>query len=222
MRNKKLISLLVFFVLAAFFLSGKTVIKDVEYFKGEDFVQLHFATDSIIPIPDLFYPIEDNFKFIVMRIEDVTFKGKNEKYFFNSPVIKEIELKSRDNNLDVEIKLKDKVSYRVFSNRNGLYIEFPVVQDETKTVVASVPEKKKETIPAETKAEPKTFKTEKISEYPGKGVLKNVRFEEREGDVLRFGIALSNKVNYKVIPIENTPARLAIDLQNVRSKKIRK
>ncbi|MEN8223561.1 MAG: secretin N-terminal domain-containing protein, partial [Acidobacteriota bacterium] len=222
MRNKKLISLLVFFVLTTFFLNGKTVIKGVEYFKGDDFVQLHFATDSIIPIPDLFYPIEDNFKFVVMRIEDVTFEGKNEKYFFNSPVIKEIELKSREKNLDVEIKLKDKVSYRVFSNRNGLYIEFPVLKQETATKVAStrVPAKKK--IQPETKTVTKNFQSGNITGYPGNGVLKNVSFEERSGDVLRFGIDLSNKVNYKVIPIKKSPARLAIDLHNVKSKKISK
>lgn len=222
MRNKKLILLLVFFVLAAFFLNGKTVIKDVEYFKGDDFVQLHFATDSIIPIPDLFYPIEDNFKFIVMRIEDVIFEGKNEKYFFNSPIIKEVELKSRDKNLDVEIKLKDKASYRVFSNRNGLYIEFPVLKQETKIKVASLPVPGKKKIRPETKTGMKNFQTRTITGYSGKGVLKNISFEERKGDVLRFGLNLSNKVNYKVIPLEKSPVRLAIDLHNVKSKKIQK
>ncbi len=217
MRNKKLTSILVFFVLVAFFLNGKTVIKGVEYFKGDDFVQLHFATDSIIPIPDLFYPIEDNFKFIVMRIEDVTFEGKNEKYFFNSPIIKEIELKSREKNLDVEIKLKDKASYRVFSNRNGLYIEFPVPKVESKIEAASIPVKTK--VRSKPKKNPGT---EQSTEFSGNGVLRSVSFEERKGSMLRFGIALSNKVNYKVIPLEKTPARLAIDLHNVKSKKINK
>jgi len=220
MRNKKLTSILVFFVLAAFFLNGKTVIKGVEYFKGDDFVQLHFATDSIIPIPDLFYPIEDNFKFIVMRIEDVSFEGKNEKFFFNSPVIKEIELKSREKNLDVEIKLKNKASYRVFSNRNGLYIEFPVPKAESKIELASLPVKKK--IRSKSEKSPKNEKIEKTTGFSENGVLKNVSFEERKGSMLRFGIALSNKVNYKVIPLEKTPARLAIDLHNVKSKKINK
>ncbi|MCK5003774.1 MAG: type IV pilus secretin PilQ [Candidatus Aminicenantes bacterium] len=220
MRTKKLTSILIFFVLVAFFLNGKTVIKGVEYFKGDDFVQLHFATDSIIPIPDLFYPIEDNFKFIVMRIEDVTFEGKNEKYFFNSPVIKEIELKSREKNLDVEIKLKNKASYRVFSNRNGLYIEFPVLKVEPKIEIASLPGKKK--VRSKPEINPKAEKIEKTTGFSGSGVLKNVSFEERKGSMLRFGIALSNKVNYKVIPLEETPARLAIDLHNVKSKKINK
>ncbi len=217
MRNKKLTSVLVFFVLVAFFLNGKTVIKGVEYFKGDDFVQLHFATDSIIPIPDLFYPIEDNFKFIVMRIEDVTFEGNNEKYFFNSPVIKEIELKSRGKNLDVEIKLKNKASYRVFSNRNGLYIEFPVSKVEPKTEIASLSGKKNVTSKPIAKS-----RAEKTTKFSGNGVLRNVKFEERKGSMLRFGIALSSKVNYKVIPLEKTPARLAIDLHNVKSKKINK
>jgi len=222
MRNKKLILLLLFFGLAAFFLSGKTVIKDVEYFKGEDFVQLHFATDSIIPIPDLFYPIEDNFKFIVMRIEDVAFKGKNEKYFFNSPVIKEIELKTREKNLDVEIKLKDKVSYRVFSNRNGLYIEFPITQDPAVKEIAAAPAKKSKKARVQPKKNPLAFKPEKVTGFSGKGVLKTVRLDERSGEMLRFGIVLSNKVNYKVIPLEKKPVRLAIDLHNVKSRKIRK
>ncbi len=221
MRNKKLILIMVFFVVTTFFLNGKTVIKGVEYFKGDDFVQLHFATDSIIPIPDLFYPMEDNFKFIVMRIEDVTFEGKTEKYFFNSPVIKEIELKSREKSLDVEIKLKYRVSSRVFSNRNGLYIEFPVLKDKSKTEVIPTPVRGKKIIPSVTEKK-KEFRTKSVTKYSGKGLLKNVSFEKRKGNVLRFGIALSNKVNYKVIPIEKSPARLAIDLHNVRSAKINK
>ncbi len=222
MRNKNLISFMVFFVLAAFFLNGKTVIKDVEYFKGDDFVQLHFVTDSIIPIPDLFYPIEDNFRLIVMRIDDVVFKGKNEKYFFNSPVIKEIELKSHEKNLDVEIKLKEKVNYRVFSNRNGLYIEFPVLKNKVNSGLLSDLSGKGEKSYSKKVVNKSTKTKQREVLHRGNGTLKNITFEERTGNILRFGIALSDKVKFKVIPIEKSPARLAIDLHNVRSGKIRK
>jgi len=222
MINKKLISLWVLLIITAFFLSGETIIKDVEYFRGNDFVQLHFSTDSIMPIPDLYYPVKDNYRFLVMRIDNAVFKGKNEKYFFNSPVIKEIELKSRDKNLDVEIKLKERATYRIFSNRNGFYIEFPVPKKGAIAKMASSSVKKeKETIPAIAKGS-KDIDVPVSKHYSGSGVLRSVSFKERNGNVLRFGIALSSRVKYNVIPIGRTPARLAIDLHNVKSSKIRK
>ncbi len=210
MKNKKLILLFALIVMVAFFLNGKTIIKNVEYSKGNDFVQLHFPTDSIIPIPDLFYPVEDDYKFLVMRIDNVVFKGKNEKYFFNSPIIKEVELKSRGENLDVEIKLKTKASYRISSNRNGLYIKFPISKNGNKNIIPVTAKKTKD------------FSIRDKKNFSGNGVLKNISFKERSGNVLRFGIVLSNRVKYKTIPIEKSPARLAIDLHNVRASKIRK
>ncbi|MEN8152458.1 MAG: type IV pilus secretin PilQ [Acidobacteriota bacterium] len=212
--NNKTLLLIIILIFTTFFLNGKVVIKDVEYLKGDDFVQLHFKTNSILPIPDLFYPIEDNFKFIVMRIDNVSFVGDTKKYSFNSPVIREIDIKPQDKNVDVEILLREKVNYRVFTNRNGLYIEFPVVK--------SLAGNKGISRPKIIKKVKRTTPEKKNIRFGKNGFIKDVKMDGRVGDIVKFGIELSNPVKFKVIPIENNPARLAIDLPNVRSKKIRK
>lgn len=221
MKNKTL-PLIIILIFTAFFLNGKVVIKDVEYLKGDDFVQLHFMTESIIPIPDLFYPIEDNFKFIVMRIDNVSFSGDTKKYSFNSPVIKEIDIKSQGNNVDVEILLREKVNYRVFSNRNGLYIEFPVVKSLAGSTDINNPVKKKEIKKFADSTKNASGKGVENVRFGKSGKIRNIRMNGRAGDLVKFGIEMSNPVNFKVIPIKSKPARLAIDLPNVRSKKIRK
>ena len=62
-------------------------ISKIEYFPGEDFVQLHMQTDKILPIPDIFYPEKDNLNRLVMRIKDVDFKVESNALTFDSPVI---------------------------------------------------------------------------------------------------------------------------------------
>ncbi|GAG19072.1 unnamed protein product, partial [marine sediment metagenome] len=108
--------------------NAKFSITDVEYLKGEDFIQLHFIANDIIPIPDLFYPYEDNSKLIIMRITNVEFKPAKNNFKFESPVIDTVKITKSKKFVDVKIKLKEKVNYRVFTNREGLYIEFPNVK----------------------------------------------------------------------------------------------
>jgi len=55
-------------------LDARVTINKIEYFPGEDFVQLHMQTDKILPIPDIFYPQKDNLNRLVMRIKAVDFK----------------------------------------------------------------------------------------------------------------------------------------------------
>lgn len=104
---------------------AKFAVTDVEYLKGDDFVQLHFITDAIIPIPDLFYPEEDNARLIVMRIPDVDFVVPKDMFKFDSPVIDTVKVEKKEKFVDVNIKLKEKANYRVFTNQEGLFIEFP-------------------------------------------------------------------------------------------------
>lgn len=104
---------------------AKFAVTDVEYLKGDDFVQLHFITDAIIPIPDLFYPEEDNTRLIVMRIPDVDFVVPKDMFKFESPVIDTVKVEKKEKFVDVSIKLKGKANYRVFTNQEGLFIEFP-------------------------------------------------------------------------------------------------
>ena len=63
-----------FILLSGFLLDARVTISKIEYFPGEDFVQLHMQTDKILPIPDIFYPQKDNLNRLVMRIKDVDFK----------------------------------------------------------------------------------------------------------------------------------------------------
>ena len=104
---------------------AKFAVTDVEYLKGDDFVQLHFITDAIIPIPDLFYPEEDNPKLLIMRIPDVDFVIPKDIFKFESPVINTIKIEKKERFVDVNITLKEKANYRVFTNQEGLFIEFP-------------------------------------------------------------------------------------------------
>ena len=81
-------------------------ISKIEYFPGEDFVQLHMQTDKILPIPDIFYPQKDNLNRLVMRIKDVDFKVDNHFLTFDSPVIQDLNIKTTGDFSDVEIKLE--------------------------------------------------------------------------------------------------------------------
>lgn len=129
MRIKTIAILALFMVVSLLCLpldaKAKFAVTDVEYLKGDDFVQLHFITDAIIPIPDLFYPEEDNTRLIVMRIPDVDFVVPKDLFKFESPVIDTVKVEKKEKFVDVSIKLKEKVNYRVFTNQEGLFIEFP-------------------------------------------------------------------------------------------------
>ena len=84
MKLKILLILILFFTLNVL-LNAKNTIKNIEYLKGDDFVQLYFKINGIIPIPDLFYPDENNSRFIVMRINDINLE-KRTVYVRHNPV----------------------------------------------------------------------------------------------------------------------------------------
>ena len=207
MKNKIIILLIVIFLAGLSPLYPKPAITNFEYLKGVDFVQLHFKTDTIVPIPDLFYPIQNNFKYIVMRIENVNFKVPADNLDFKSNVIEKMEVKKNNSGVDVEIYLKERVNYRVFSNKNGLYIEFP--KEKKDPVGKTVPILKKESekkLPVTGKKKPETGINFKKSAF-----LKGISVIKSTNEMLKFNIGLSGPVKYNVIPIENNPARLAID-----------
>jgi hypothetical protein len=108
--------------------NNNVAVKDVEYLQGDDFVQLYFKINKMIPIPDVFYPNKNDNTRIIMRIGNATFQlGKN-LLTFDSSVIHSVKIDNGKQFTDVEIKLKEQVNYRVFTNRKGLYIEFPNVK----------------------------------------------------------------------------------------------
>jgi type IV pilus assembly protein PilQ len=204
-------------LLAGLGLDAKVTINKIEYFPGEDFVQLHMQTDKILPIPDIFYPEKDNLNRLVMRIKDVDFKVESNTLAFDSPVIRDLTIKNEPDYTDVEIMLKGEVNYRVFTNQTGLYIEFPVLKGLAANNVRN-----------ETAADPAPVKTDPvavpaaIAPDRGRVSVRDVRVAAQQPGRISFELALSKQTDYRVIPIEQQPVRLAIDLKNAQSRKINK
>lgn len=189
-------------------LDAKVTISKIEYFPGEDFVQLHMQTDKILPIPDIFYPEKDNLKRLVMRVKDAEFRVANPVMAFDSPVVQGLKVQAGADYADVEILLKGEANYRVFTNQTGLYIEFPVLKG-----LAAAPAPPVLPPPAPRAAQPAA--DEAVS-------LRDVRLASQEPGRIRFELALSRETDYHVIPIEQEPVRLAIDLKNAQSRRISK
>jgi len=207
------ILLIVFILFASLGLDAKVTINKIEYFPGEDFVQLHMQTDKILPIPDIFYPEKDNLNRLVMRIKDVDFKVESNALTFDSPVIRDLTIKNGADYTDVEIMLKGEVNYRVFTNQTGLYIEFPVL----KGLAATYDKKEAAPLPPPVKADPPA-----VAADHGRVSVRDVRVAAQQPGRISFELALSQQTEYRVIPIEQQPVRLAIDLKNAQSRKINK
>lgn len=212
------ILLIGFILCSGLWLGAKVTIDKIEYFPGEDFVQLHMQTDKILPIPDIFYPQKDNLNRLVMRIKDVDFKVENNFLTFDSPVIRDLSIKNSTDFSDVEITLKSDVNYRVFTNQTGLYIEFPVLKElaarSEKSPVADQqppPKAAQDTLPVRTAAA-----------SSGRVSVRDVKVSSVEPGHVCFEFDLSGQTEYRVIPIEQQPVRLAIDLKNSQSRKILK
>jgi type IV pilus assembly protein PilQ len=212
--------------------NAKFSITDVEYLKGDDFIQLHFIANDIIPIPDLFYPHEDDSTIIIMRIANVDLKLAKNNFKFKSPVIDNVKITKNRNFTDVKIKLKEKVNYRVFTNQEGLYIEFPNVKTSRssteimskKTPLAQKRKSKKRVVKPAPPVPAPAFQGEKkkaVNMNAGKNVvLKKYQLTEKDKHSVKFEFALSGPVDYNVIPIVETPIRLAIDLKNTKAKRM--
>jgi type IV pilus secretin PilQ/predicted competence protein len=212
-------TLLILFILATgFWLDAKVTINKIEYFPGEDFVQLHMQTDKILPIPDIFYPDKDNLNRLVMRIKDVDFAVENKSLSFDSPVIQGLNIKNSPDFSDVEILLKGEANYRVFTNQTGLYIEFPVRME----LAAAGDKKNVSEAPPPARDEPETAAAKVPVADPSRVSVRDVRVVSQEAGRICFEFALSKRTDYHVIPIEQQPVRLAIDLKNAQSKKINK
>ena len=186
-------------------------ISDVEYLTGEDFVQLHFKTGKMIPIPDLYYPESGNYTHIVMRIPEANPGEAQRNLQFDSVVIDSVTMKRDGKDTEVDIHLKMRVNYRVFTNSSGLFIEFPRPADPAAPVPAPVKAVERKSPPVARTAPPPAVPQD------GEVLLKSFRIADRSPDSVRFAFQLSKEAKYKVIPIPDSPARLAIDLLNVKS-----
>ncbi|MCK4836294.1 MAG: AMIN domain-containing protein, partial [Candidatus Aminicenantes bacterium] len=211
-------------------LHAEFFINDVECLAGEDFVQLHFKSNQIIPIPDIFYPQKDNYKFIVMRINNIDFNFQKRRLTFDSSIIEKVNIIENKDYVDVEITLKEKVNYRVFTNRNGVYIEFPTVkniQSSSRTTGSiGIPDDKpalKKSEPSEsvTKSDRKAFEFSTPGPATGRSIISHFKVAEKNQEGIKFHFFLSNNTDYRVIPIPEAPVRLAIDLLNTKSRRIK-
>ena len=219
----KFVIILCFMLLFHLAVDAKYVVSDVECLSGEDFVQLHFKSNRIIPIPDIFYPQKDNYKFIVMRINNIDFDIDGSRLHFDSPVIQKVNIVNNKEFVDVEITLKEKVNYRVFTNRNGVYIEFPNVKNIKSESPDMKPAVQKQIDPVSgPKKQPAvTLDSTTPLNNRGKCVIRYFKVAERNKDGIKFQFGLSKSAQYRVIPITEQPVRLAIDLVNTRSKRLK-
>ena len=110
--------------------------------------------------------------------------------------------------------MKGDVNYRVFTNQTGLYIEFPVIKGlaarNEKSAIASVP-------PPPAKAAQDILPVQGRRREFRPVSIRDVKVAAQEPGHVSFEFVLSAKTEYRVIPIENQPVRLAIDLQNAQS-----
>lgn len=212
MKSKIFLMGVVFFILIVN-LSAKSTIKNIEFFSGDSQAQLYFKTDGIITMPDIFYPDEKDPKFMVMRVAEVNLELKKNVFTFNSTVVDSINVKSNPEYIDFEIKLKEKVNYRLYTKDDGLYIEFPEIM-KTMTNADSALEKKSN----EVDKSPELIQ----SQSNNRVTLKDIKLINKQNQLVTFIVELSDKVEYEVIPVPENPVRLAIDLKNTQAKSIKK
>lgn len=211
------------------------VINDIEYLTGDDFVQLHFKIDRMIPIPDVFYPDKNDNTRIVMRMNDVTVDVPKNLFTFESSVIDYIKINQKKNHnyVDVEIYLKGQVNYRVFTNQKGLYIEFPNIKIKSEVKPApSVSTKpaaaNKNTTPKPGKKMPprenlnKNTNTITTNKKTTPTVIKEILVSEKRPTRIKFKVIMTGQPDFEVIPISEGPARLAIDFKNTHCKRMQK
>lgn len=226
------------------FLQANTgvVIKDIDYLTGEDFVQLHFKINQMIPIPYVFHPDKNDNTRIVMRMNGVSFEPKKNLFQFESSVIDFIKVSANTKNtdVDIDIQLKEQVNYRVFTNQKGLYIEFPRVkpissQSPPESPPASSPELSADSTPIpdqspdnvdkirETAADTSMVTGEDINKNSS-SIIKDIKIMSKDPNRVKFRVILigTQPPDFNVIPIPLEPARLAIDFKNTRSQRIKK
>ena len=219
MRQTIRITRVLLVLCVAAWLHAGVTIADVEYLAGEDFVQLHFKTGKMIPIPDLFYPESGNYTRIVMRIPDASPGEDKGNLQFDSQVIDTVRMTRNGSGTEVEIRLKQRVNYRVFTNSRGLFIEFPRPASPASQPVAT-PDKPAGSAAAADPSSRQVAKPEEQAAMAGRVKLKSFQVTDTDPESLRFAFQLSDEAKYKVIAIPEPPARLAIDLFNVKSRNL--
>ncbi len=185
--------LILIFCLAvtAFLGADQVSVQGVELLEGDHVVQLRFVTsEAIPPIPNV---TEKDGNRLLLASADLSFQLNQTRYEFDSPLIKSVSCREND----VEIELSGKIQYRLFSNENGLFVEFP-----KELVVSAV--------------QPEKNPVESQPRKSSSGL--NVQVKHSDLQSVQLLVRVPPETPYEIIPIEQEPYRLAIDLQGVRGK----
>jgi len=113
------------------------VVKDIAYISGPDFAQIHLKTDQMIPIPSIFYPDKNDSTLIVMRLNNIDIQLSKSRFSFDSPVVDTVQVIQGKTYIDVEIRLKQQATYRLFTNQKGLFVEFPGITNSQNLAAAA-------------------------------------------------------------------------------------
>jgi type IV pilus secretin PilQ/predicted competence protein len=280
--------------------NANVAIKNIEYLTGDDFVQLHFKIGQMVPIPDVLPPVNGDNTRIIMRMSDLGVAMKKSRFTFESAIIDFVKLNAVDHGgsnklVEVEIRLKEQVNYRIFSNQKGVYIEFPNLKDISLTDTDKIAGKNKKTnakpnlkpnlkqktkpknIPSEnlallnkkngnvpplnkTKSEKKKKQPPKLnnskpkqkmaydpqpkppnnvsfdpndmpadksaanngSDNQSRTVIKDIVLKEKDAEHVKFEVLMNGHPDFNVIPIPDSPVRLAIDFKDTQCRALKK
>ncbi len=195
---RRMIVLILCLTITTLWAADKVSVRGVELLEGDHVVQIRFVTsEAIPPIPDV---SEKDGNRLVLFSPDLSFQLNQPEYRFESPQVKTVRISEAG----AEIELHAKTQYRLFSNGDGLFVEFPKTQSEPVQLVNMKPE-----------AQPEPEATQKPA-----GELQ-VMVQSSGQDSVQLLINVPQKTRFEVIPIEREPYRLAIDLQGVRAKALK-
>lgn len=185
---RRFVVLIFSLVFATLLCAGQVSVRGVELLEGDHVVQIRFVTsEAIPPIPEV---IEKAGNRLELVSPDLAFQLNQPQYLFDSSLIKSVHL----SDAGAEIVMHGKAQYRLFSNGDGLFIEFqkgtPAVAQAEKPVTESKPAASK-----------------------GLGVT----VKSSGDDSVQLLLNLPPEIGYEVIPVEQEPCRLAIDLKGVKA-----
>ncbi len=193
------LTILIICLAVAVLLGAESVdVRGVELLEGDHVIQVRFVTsETTPPIPDV---TEKEGNRLALASPELTFQLSQSRFVFDSLLVKAVHVSETG----VEIELHTRSQYRLFSNEGGLYVEFPKIQTPRVS-------------PVEGKTEGQVQSVTMAAAAAGL----NVTVQSFEADSVDLLLAVPSETRYEIIPIEQEPFRLAIDLQGVRGRALK-
>jgi len=171
-------------------------VRGIELLEGDHVIQVRFVTsEAIPPIPDV---TEKEGNRLLLVSPELTFQLNQSQFQFDSLLVKAVNVSGAG----VEIQLHAHSQYRLFSNNEGLFIEFPKP--------TAAPARQAELVVA----------NESGGVNIGAEGL-NVKVQAVTEDSVALLLTVPSETPYEIIPIEKEPYRLAIDLQGVKGRAVK-